>query len=197
MLIYDCEIKKAILKKGEQPIEGIEYCGGWRDFENMGIAVIGVYDYTTDLYYVFMKKTFPEFQEMVDNSEIVIGFNSVAFDNALCAVHGLNVPKDKTYDLLLEIWKGAGVANAKNFKMKAGYSLDACADANFGLKKSGWGGAAPVDWQRGLISKVINYCLRDVWLTKKLIDLIRKNGRIQNPKMSGVINVRRPGADDK
>lgn len=48
MLIYDLEIKKAILHKHAQKIEGINYCGWWNDYLNMGIFVVGVYDYSTD-----------------------------------------------------------------------------------------------------------------------------------------------------
>ncbi len=31
MKIIDVEIKKGILGRKEVPMEGIEYCGGWRD----------------------------------------------------------------------------------------------------------------------------------------------------------------------
>lgn len=48
MLIYDVEIKKAIPFKNAPRIEGIDYCGGWNDYVNMGISVVGVYDYSTD-----------------------------------------------------------------------------------------------------------------------------------------------------
>ena len=40
MLIYDIEIVKAILKRGETSQEGIEYCGGFDDHVNAGVSVI-------------------------------------------------------------------------------------------------------------------------------------------------------------
>lgn len=58
MLVYDCEIEKAILGKRESRIDGIEYYAGWDDFKHMGISVIGAYDYKTDRYRVFCKDNF-------------------------------------------------------------------------------------------------------------------------------------------
>lgn len=40
VIIFDCEIEKAILPKGTEPLTDIEYCEGWHDIENMGISVI-------------------------------------------------------------------------------------------------------------------------------------------------------------
>lgn len=65
LLVYDCEIVKAIPSSKEAPTPGIEYCAGWRDFANMGISVIGAYDYETDRYRVFLEDGFQEFAELV------------------------------------------------------------------------------------------------------------------------------------
>ena len=40
MIIYDCEIIKAIEDKKHPRIEGIEYCDGWKDFTGMGLACV-------------------------------------------------------------------------------------------------------------------------------------------------------------
>lgn len=42
ILIYDCEIIKAIRDPKKVDLAHIEYCNGWDDYENMGISVIGV-----------------------------------------------------------------------------------------------------------------------------------------------------------
>lgn len=52
-LIYDIEIRKAILGKGEARQSGREYCAGWQDHANMGVSVVGAYDYATDRWRVF------------------------------------------------------------------------------------------------------------------------------------------------
>jgi hypothetical protein len=56
MIIFDVEIKKGILGRNEVPLEGIEYCGGWRDFENMGVACVCTFDTESHLSRVFTSR---------------------------------------------------------------------------------------------------------------------------------------------
>lgn len=55
MLVYDIEIIKAIPQKDSPKKQGIEYCKGWHDHQNMGISVIGAYSFEDDRYRVFTK----------------------------------------------------------------------------------------------------------------------------------------------
>ena len=48
--------------------------------------------------------------------------------------------------------------------------------------KTSKGTHAPIMWQRGDHGQVIDYCLNDVWLTKKLIDQCREVGHLRSPK---------------
>ena len=169
MIVYDCEIIKGIANKEEERLPDIEYCEGWRDFENMGISTIGAYDYETDRYRVFMQDNFGEFQKLVENTDLVIGFNSLAFDNPLCRAHGIDIPDEKSWDLLVAIWVAAGLSPHFQYPTHIGFSLDACSEANFGTKKTGHGAQAPIDWQRGNYGKVIDYCINDVKLTVDLV----------------------------
>ncbi len=194
MIIYDCEIVKAIAKKDEPRIEGIEYCDGWRDFENMGISVICAYDYAEDRYRVFTGDNMSAFQALVDDTDVVIGFNSLAFDNPLCRANGLNVSDDKSWDLLAEIWAGAGLPKKFESPTHIGFGLDACAAANFGAQKSGNGALAPIAWQRGEVGGVIDYCINDVRLTKMLVDRVIDQGFIRDPRdAERIITVGAPG----
>lgn len=196
MLIYDVEIKNAIPGKGER-IPGIKYCGGWDDFEGMGIAVIGVYDYTEYAYRVFCEDNLKEFESLVrhhiDQGSVIIGFNSFHFDNPLCRAHGLNIPNDDSYDLLVEVWKAAGLGPDFKKETHMGYGLDDLIQANIpGYRKMGNGSEAPVLWQQGKFGAVIDYCLSDVWLTKMLIDLVWKRYLITNPNNGDQLTVERP-----
>lgn len=182
MLIYDCEIKKAITLKGQPKIEGIEYCEGWRDFQNMGISCIGAYDYRADRYRVFCEDNFADFQVLVNSHDVIIGFNSIAFDNQLCAANGLIVSEEKSYDLLVEAWKAAGRGPMFEYPSHIGFGLDAFCRLAFGHEKSGKGEFAPVDWQRGRIGTVIDYCLNDVKMTKMFFDHIDRTGSIVDPR---------------
>lgn len=183
MIIYDCEIIKAILGKNDTPKEGVDYCDGWGDFKGMGISVICTYDYTTDRYGIFCEDNFNDFHNLVSESNgPIVGFNSLAFDNKLCAAHNIDVPNEKSYDILVEIRKAAGIR----------ISLDALVEINFGLGKTGHGADAPIQWQNREYGKVIRYCLDDVWLTKRVLDKIVRNGRLLNPKTSKFMDIRRP-----
>jgi hypothetical protein len=83
MIVYDIEIAKAIRGRGEKKIPGIEYCGGWNDHANMGVACLCAYDYNEERYRVFMQDNITEFLELATYSDVVVGFNSYNFDNKI------------------------------------------------------------------------------------------------------------------
>lgn len=183
MLIYDAETVKAIRSKKRPPIPSIKYCGGWRDFEGMGISCIGVYDYDEDRYRVFLEDNFDEFARLIESTDMVIGFNNLAFDDPLVAATcGVELPSEKSYDLLAQIWIGAGLSYKFSYPSHLGFGLAACCEVNFGVTKSGHGDLAPIQWQKGERGAVIDYCLNDVWLTKRLFDLVATKGEIVSPK---------------
>ena len=194
LIIYDCEIVRAIPpEEDSERLEGIEYANGWRDFSNLGISVICVYDYQEDRYRVFCADNFQQFQTLVNNSDVIVGFNNLAFDNRLCEANGLNVPDKKSYDLLVEVWAAARLGPDYQYPSHAGFGLDACVKSNFlNEAKSGHGASAPVQWQRGQIGAVIDYCLQDVRLTKMLVDKVIKEGYLNNPKETGTLTMRKP-----
>lgn len=193
MIIYDIEIVKAIGDKWTVRSADIEYCDGWHDHANMGVSVIGVYDYTQERYRVFCEDNFDAFKELVTEADKIIGFNNIAFDNMVLNNNGFEMPEDKSYDILQEIWVGAGLSRTFNYPSHIGYGLDAVVRANaLSAGKTGHGAQAPIQWQQGKIGAVIDYCLADVWNTKLLFDLIIENGQIVCPKTKQLISVARP-----
>ncbi len=182
MIIYDCEIIKAIPSKHEAPMAGIEYCAGWHDFENMGISTICAYDYATERHRIFLKDNMHEFQQLVDETDVVVGFNSHRFDDLLPRANGVNVPQAKSYDLLTAIWAGAGLGPEFSPSTHGGFSLDACCKANFKVGKTGDGALAPILWQKGYPGKVIDYCMMDISLTKKLLETVVAFEEIVDPR---------------
>lgn len=195
-LIYDIEIEKGILNKGEEPAAGYQYCAGWHDHANMGISVIGAYDYAEDRYRVFCKDNMHEFVEALEKAERIAGFNNIAFDNAVIAACWgplVKLPEGwqaKSYDLLCEIWRSAGLAPVFDYRTHNGYGLDAVCLTNFGTKKTGHGAKAPIYWQRGAIGNVIDYCLNDVRLTKQLFDHVVASNVLICPKTGKPLTLR-------
>jgi hypothetical protein len=196
MIVFDAEIEKAISLDGiKEP--GIEYCNGFHDFENMGISVICAYDYDEKCSRVFLGDNLDDFkclvQHTIDQGEMVIGFNSIDFDNKLCAANGIRIPKKNTYDLLVEIWRSAGLPTTYNPEFHKGYSIAKCAEANrIDVDKRHDSARAPMDFQKGRIGKVIDHCMTDVMMLKRLIDQVRFVGGLYDPKTKKLIQINNP-----
>ncbi len=183
-VIYDIEILRAIPNKPPfKKLEGIEYCEGWHDHANMGIGCLCAYDYLEDRYRVFTEKNLNEFIDLIQARELLVGFNSIAFDNNVVkACLGFDPGTLKNYDLLCEIWVASGLTSKFQYPSHAGFGLDETCRVNFGTQKSGDGAMAPVDWQRGGYGTVIDYCINDVKLTKQLFDSALAGLPIKSPK---------------
>jgi len=205
IIFYDIEIKKAIPDRNGQRLVGIEYCDGWGDHASMGIATIGIYNFTREMPAVICGDNIKDFERLLtrDPAPWLIGFNNINFDNKVIdAAWGVEVPREICCDLLQVIWEAAGLpvpgtlVNGEEVrfdpKRHGGYGLDACAMANFSEGKSGDGAMAPVDWQRGNYGKVISYCLRDVMLTFKLWRRMISLGEILNPKTNNPLRIELP-----
>lgn len=186
-LVFDLEIAKAIPPRGGALDPAVEYCKGWDDHANMGVAVICAYDYREARYRVFLKDNSAAFAALAAARRLVVGHNILGFDCKVLAAHGLVVPAEKCYDTLAEL---AGVD--RNFR---GLGLDALCQANFGARKTGDGALAPVWWQRGDVGAVVDYCLEDVRLTRLLFDRICERGEVADPRAPGrTIRPATPGA---
>jgi len=196
IIIYDLEILKAIPDpRGGEPEVGIEYCEGWKDHANMGITVLGVYDYLEDRYRVFLDDNKEEFAKLLDSrGPLCVGFNSIPFDNeVLMHTEGWRAPNTAIcYDLLKEIWNALKLQSAFNVGTHGGLGLEAMCEANFGTKKSGNGAMAPILWQRKQFGAVIDYCLNDVVLSKQLMDRVLAGHPLINPKGGKPLLLRNP-----
>ena len=187
IVVYDCEIKYGIVGRGEKKKNGIIYCKGWTDFVGMGISCICAYDYETDRYRVFCDDNYDKFQDLIHKRSVIIGYNNHNFDDRLCEAHNIHIPKEKSYDLLVEIWRAVGLGPKFNFKTHGGYGLDAVIKENrpsFGGKTDS-GHKAPEYYQEGKWGKLIDYCVADVFLTREIVDMVITGGGIRDPKRKG------------
>ena len=183
-LVYNIEIVKAVSDSNGERQEGIEYCDGWNDHANMGIAVICAYDYATGRYRVFTESNRDEFCALAHGVRLMVGFNNVRFDNKVIGpTWGCKIDQQDCFDILAELWKADGL-DPDNFVFQThgGFGLDQCAFVNFGARNTGHGATAPVRWQQGKIGDVIDYCMEDVRLTKMLFDRICEQGFLIHPK---------------
>lgn len=165
ILFYDCEIKNLIPDRYGY-IDKYTYAKGWDDFEGMGIACVGTYA-TWKGYGVFLSNQLEEFRQLVDECDILIGFNSISFDDRLLAANGVNI--ETTYDLLCEVRIASGQPpHYTRGVTRGGYALENLAKTNLGRGKTGTGSLAPQLWQNNQYEQVVQYCLNDVELLKEL-----------------------------
>ncbi len=181
VIVYDIEIVKAILGKNEVKEPDIEYCNGWNDHENMGISVIGTYQSWDGRYRSFFEDNKDEFFKSIEEADLLVGFNNIAFDNAVIRACWGDIDDSKCYDLLVEIWAAAGLGPKFVYATHAGYGLDAMACTNLGVRKSGFGGNAPKWFQRGEYGKLVDYNLNDVVLTRRLFTLAATGNPLTSP----------------
>jgi hypothetical protein len=184
ILIYDCEIIKCIPDKIKDP--RFNYCQGWTDFKNMGISVIGTWrNFRTknneEKYKAYVNSRSKIgcmdiswanfFFTLVAECDLLIGFNSVSFDDNLINnnISSAQTPIKTNFDLLREVRIASGEPPEYTKGVtKGGLSFNELAQLNLEIAKSGDGQLAPKLWQLGHQDKVVNYCLNDVAITKEL-----------------------------
>ena len=140
MFIYDIEIANPIPSPGVEPVAGVTYAKGWDYPATMGIACIGVYEYTTDKYRVFSEYELDAFQKLVDSHDVRIGYNNIKFDNGVLRACEIKIEDRRCYDILTEIFRALG-------SFQKGCKLDDVIKANFSnAGKNGDGATAPILW---------------------------------------------------
>lgn len=185
-LFYDCEIIKCIPSYNQTNDPHYEYCDGWHDFKNMGISVIGVYAAWLDTYLAIFGNNLDLFTTLLHETDRIIGFNSISFDDNLLKANGVQITTD--YDLLYEVRIAAGMpGHYVKGVTRTGYSLGALAETNLYTGKTGSGELAPMLWQDGRRQEVIDYCMNDV---KLLVELYQKRSCLKDPTDGSLLELR-------
>lgn len=195
-LIYDIEIKRCIPSGGTaefNPKTGrpYEYCEGWHDYKGMGIAVLAVWDCERSVSLVFDEGSLDEFAALVQQRQYVCGFNIRNFDNRICAAFGVEIPRWKTFDVYREALIAAGLDPDE--RTPGGRKLNDFARVNFGLQKRENGADAPKMYQRGELFRLINYCIDDTMLERRVFERARR-GTLLDPVTGQVLNLNVPQA---
>ena len=180
MIIYDIETIRPVRPRDPAEIlPGIEYVDDWQDYRGMGIAVICAYDTEADRFRVFGSQGSDEAPDDLERfaafaaNRVVVGWNNRRFDDPLLAAHGVEV---------VESWDIKAALMQAGCGGQRGNSLEAFAAANLtGAGKSMTGAMAPVWWQRGQRERVIDYCMQDANLTRRLLDRLLHKGELVSP----------------
>lgn len=157
-LVLDLETKKSF-----------DEVGGADNKAQLGVSLVGVYDYGEDKFATFREEVFSDLQALLQRAELIIGFNLVDFDwPVLAAELGDWVLDLPTLDLMVEVQKGA----------KQRVSLGALAKTTLGMSKLGSGLDALEYYRLGDWARLERYCLEDVKLTRDLYEYAQKNGNL-------------------
>lgn len=164
-IVFDIETKQAIPP-------------GWKgDMALMDISLLAIHDSNTNEYTSYMQEDFPKLWPILEQADMLIGYNSDHFDVPLLNKY---YPGDltaiKSVDLLKEIRSSLG----RRLKM------DSVAEATLGTKKSGHGLQAVEWWESGEIEKIRKYCIDDVRITKELYDYAVKNSMLKFKDFGGL-----------
>ena len=185
-LIYDLETYRIPWDGKSEKDLNLKYADGWKDYESLGVSVLGCYSSKSGEFKSFENLQLQDFVDLAAEHDVAAGFNSKRFDDLVLAAAGY--PVQTSYDLLCECWRASGLdpdydfpeGDEENRKRYAGYKLDVLAIANFGKGKTGHGALAPALWQKGEYEKVTRYCLEDVRLTHELL-LLGWKGELWHP----------------
>ncbi len=136
----------------------------------LDISLVGIYDYSADKYSSYLVEELPELWKILEDTDVLIGFNSNHFDVPLLNkyYHG-DLNNIKSLDLLEDVRKSIGHR----------VGLGNIAEATLGHGKSGNGLQAIEWWKKGDIESIRKYCLQDVKVTKEVYEYALKNGKIK------------------
>ena len=187
--VFDAEIKKRI-----------EDCTrGWNSHDEMGVSVLVIFDYSTMRYRIFDDRNHVEAMQILNNYDLVVGFNTVKFDwkllNATWPDESVIAPAtrlSRDYDMLREIWTSLCL-NPDNFNpaTHGGYKLDDVAWETIQMRKTANGALAPIMFQEGKLAEVIDYCVEDVRIERTLFEFICDHGFVV--RRGQVIQLTPPG----
>lgn len=141
--------------------------GGWNNAGKMGVSCAVLYTSRDDAFTTYLQDDIPALYERLHDIPLIVGFNIKRFDyEVLSGVAGDDFHSLPTLDML-EVVHG-----------RLGYrlSLDGLASATLGTSKSADGLQALAWWKEGKLDQIIEYCTRDVAVTRDLYIFGKEHG---------------------
>ncbi|MFH1653431.1 MAG: ribonuclease H-like domain-containing protein [Pseudomonadota bacterium] len=150
IIVYDIETKYLF-----------DEVGGRDNLRELGISVLGSFDYKTGEYVIYEENQLSAFEDRLKFKPVLVGFNSKKFDTPIlqryCTMSLSQLPQ---VDIMEEMQKRLGHR----------VSLDSVAKATLHIGKSGSGLDAIKYYRSGEMDKLKKYCLDDVRITKEVFE---------------------------
>lgn len=143
---------------------------GSSDPSKLDLALVGIYDSLTDSYDSFVQSELPRLWEILEKTDLIIGFNSEHFDLPLLNKY---YPGDLTKIAHLDIL--TKVQEVLGHRLR----LQSLAEGTLKAKKGGSGLESIVWWKNGEVEKVRKYCIKDVEITRKIFEYAIQNNSLK------------------
>ncbi len=151
------------------------------DVTEQELTVVAIHDSETNEYSAYFKEELPKLWPILERADMLIGFNSDAFDIPLLSRY---YPGDlkhiQSLDLLSEVQKVLGRR----------IRLQSLAEATLGKGKSGDGLKAGEWWKEGKKEKVRDYCIEDVRITRELYDYALTHGLLKYKDLRDIRDIK-------
>ncbi len=155
--------------------------GGWHHADRMRVSCGVLYDSRENRYFEFPEEEAPRLIEHLGRLDLVVGFNVKRFDyRVLSGYSAVDFSSFPTLDLLEDIHRRLGYR----------LSLDHLARVTLGAQKSADGLQALRWWKEGRLRDIIDYCRKDVEITRNVYLYGKENGFVLfNNKAGGTVRV--------
>lgn len=154
---------------------------GHIDVNEQELTVVAIHDSETGEYSSYFKEELSKLWPILERADMLIGFNSDAFDIPLLnRYYPGNLSHIRSLDLLSEVQKVLGRR----------IRLQSLAEATLGRGKAGDGLKAGEWWKEGKKKKVAEYCIEDVRLTRELYDYALKNGILKYKDLRDIRDIK-------
>ncbi|MBI2605271.1 MAG: ribonuclease H-like domain-containing protein [Deltaproteobacteria bacterium] len=143
--------------------------GGWGNIDKLGVSVACAYDSKSGELLAFRENELDALQKLC-RERLVVGYNIAGFDLKVLSAYGFDSRRYDVFDIMLDVENTSGRRFVK---------LDSIAKGTLGNEKIA-DGLQAVEWyKRGEIDKIIEYCKRDVEITRDIFIYGMKNGHIK------------------
>lgn len=159
-IVFDIETQKTF-----------DEVGGRHKTENLGISLLGAFSYSQKKFFTFTESEIQLFEKiLIVEKPLLIGFNSIHFDNAVLQPYlkDVNLSEFKHLDILEEVVKS----------IKTRLKLETIAQATLGEGKSGTGLDAIEFFRKKDFQSLARYCLDDVRITRDLYEYGLRHGHV-------------------
>ena len=168
--------------------------GGWNYIADMKMSVGVLWDSRTDKFLVYLEDKVEQLIDQLLSGIRVIGFNHIHFDyRVLSGYRKIGTERDKLFNDLKNTNNLDLLVDLKN-RLGHRLKLDTIAKATLNAGKSADGLQALI-WYRQyqetqkkeFLEKIINYCVKDVAVTRDVYQFGMKNNKVQYESNQGGI----------